>query len=362
MCLSNVGDSGEQSVSCEKIIQSEAEALSEKGVWSEEDGLSFVKQLKPYAGYNPYLLNHALRLADRMVDSLAVCYKKTQEFIERTLPHEGPLFLEHVESIAKIFYFVKENALIDHKLFKQSYVYEHKLAYVVNDLTSTQVQIEINFPLLPRMLKYYLHKNTATQDRIEKYPAVQGYLMESEFFARSSLNVAILVDSQDSAGCPSVANLTFHGYFVNHVEEVVDELVTNSLYRVRINHPVIDAVGILSNEVGDKWLVFVQISKRPYERHSADLRCLFANKKGVDGYEELNDGTSSTLFDYYCGLARDLGIDSSCILYLYVSTSTYYDDNIKVFKKMKEHAESKCNVGLLTKLSDMYCAFIKYQY
>ena len=179
MCLSNEGDSGEQSVSCERIIQSEAEALSEKGVWSEEDGLSFVKQLKPYAGYNPYLLNHALRLADRMVDSLAVCYKKTQEFIERTLPHEGPLFLEHVESIAKIFYFVKENALIDHKLFKQSYVYEHKLAYVVNDLTSTQVQIAISFPLLPRVLKYYLHKNTATQDRIDdvlKYPAVQGYL------------------------------------------------------------------------------------------------------------------------------------------------------------------------------------------
>ena len=75
------------------------------------------------------------------------------------------------------------------------------------------------------------------------------YLTESQFFVRSSLNVAILVDSQDSAGCPSVANLTFHGYFVNHVEEVVDELVTNNLYRVRINHPVIDAVGILSNEV-----------------------------------------------------------------------------------------------------------------
>lgn len=34
-------------------------------------------------------------------------------------------------------------------------------------------------------------------------------------------------------------------------------------------------------------LVFVQISKRPYKRHSADLRCLFTNKKGVDGYEEL---------------------------------------------------------------------------
>lgn len=55
-----------------------------------------------------------------------------------------------------------------------------------------------------------------------------------------------------AASCPSVLNLTFHGYFVNHVEEVVNELVTNNLYCVRINHPIIDAVGILSNEVGDK--------------------------------------------------------------------------------------------------------------
>ena len=40
----------------------------------------------------------------------------------------------------------------------------------------------------------------------------------------------------------------------------------------------------------------------------------------------------------------------------------YYDGNVQVFKKMEEHAQFKCNVGLLTKQSDMYCAFIKYQY
>ena len=58
-------------------------------------------------------------------------------------------------------------------------------------------------------------------------------------------------------------------------------------------------MGILSSEVGEKWLDFVQISKRPYARHSADLRYLLANKKGVDGYEELlGDQVPSTLFDY----------------------------------------------------------------
>ena len=38
---------------------------------------------------------------------------------------------------------------------------------------------------------------------------------------------------------------------------------------------------------------------KPYARHSADLRYLLANKKGVDGYEELlGDQVPSTLFDY----------------------------------------------------------------
>ena len=187
--------------------------------------------------------------------------------------------------------------------------------------------------------------------------SVQGYLIETEFFASSCLDVAILVDL---AGCRSVANLVFHGYFIKLVEEVLENFTPNTLYRLRINHATIDAVGVLMNEVGESWLLFVQISKQPYAKHKADLRSLLADKRGVDGYEELlGDKAPPSLFSYYQGLANN--IDNSHILYFYVSTSTCYNEDIDVFATIEDHAQGKCCVGLLNKTSRLYRECIKYQ-
>ena len=92
------------------------------------------------------------------------------------------------------------------------------------------MQIALNFPLLPKLLKDFLcqrlSQNRSIIADITQYPSVQGYLMETEFFAQSSLYVALLVDSGETA------NLHFCDYYVKHVEEVIVQMTMNTLYRL----------------------------------------------------------------------------------------------------------------------------------
>ena len=91
-------------------------------------------------------------------------------------------------------------------------------------------------------------------------------------------------------------------------------------------------------------------------KHSSCLTDLFNKNESVSGYDELSSDTPS-LFSYYCFLAGvDSTQDSSQILYVYASTTTYYDYNCNVFNKILEHA----NNGLFTKHSILYNAFIQY--
>ena len=79
----------------------------------------------------------------------------------------------------------------------KTFVYKHRLAYIVDYCkhASMYVKVAINYPLLPGLLKHYLHeKLSLNQDRkvdISMYPAVQGYYIEAEFFNHSCMEVAI---------------------------------------------------------------------------------------------------------------------------------------------------------------------------
>ena len=46
------------------------------------------------------------------------------------------------------------------------------------------------------------------------------------------------------------AMLMFLGYHVVRMHDVIDKMATNTLYSLRINHPVIDGVGVLIDRNG----------------------------------------------------------------------------------------------------------------
>ena len=139
--------------------------------------------------------------------------------------------------------------------------------------------------------------------------------------------------------------------------EVVKTISRNTLYHLRSNHPIVDGVGILSNEINEDWLVFIQISIKQYQNHNANLETLFAEKRGEKGYKELPKNDSALfIFNYYQNLSGFT--DESRVLYLYASMSTYCDGDHQVFNKMLAHAQGRCQVGLLSTTATLYKKFV----
>ena len=90
--------------------------------------------------------------------------------------------------------------------------------------------------------------------------------------------------------------------------------------------------------------MFVQISLQQYKKYSINIKTLLTNKQAVKGYKKLpkqeDDSPSAvTMFNYYHQMAGSP--DYSHILYLYVSTQTYFYDDPEVFKDMLAHSEGK---------------------
>ena len=120
---------------------------------SEEKASIIARKLKPYAGYNPYLICHSLQVAEEQHiignESLAVCIQKIEQYIQH-----GPLFCSQIEKIAECFHFAKQNRWMDAVFYIASFVYTHRLAYIV-DHNQDSVIIGMNFPLLPKLIKGY---------------------------------------------------------------------------------------------------------------------------------------------------------------------------------------------------------------
>ena len=131
------------------------------------------------------------------------------------------------------------------------------LTYIVNRNTGTnQVNIKVNFPLLPRVLKTYLHDrltaNRSNKVDITSYPAVRGYMLEMELF-KGGLNHLDITSLENDQPIPVLLNFAH----IESVSEVLDNMTKNTLYHLRNDHPIIDGVGILTNEIGEYLLVFI---------------------------------------------------------------------------------------------------------
>lgn len=85
----------------------------------------------------------------------------------------------------KIIHFATQNTWVDAVKYKNNLLNAHMLTYIIaeDDITRT-VKIKINFPLLPAILQWYLHKTVSKYEskinKVSGYPAVQVYLLEVE--------------------------------------------------------------------------------------------------------------------------------------------------------------------------------------
>ena len=134
--------------------------------------------MKPYAGYNPYLIYHSLQVAEEQHiignESLAVCIQKIEQYIQH-----GPLLCSQIEKIAECFHFAKQNRWMDAVFYIASFVYTHRLAYIV-DHNQDSVIIGMNFPLLPKLIKGYLHSKLAS-DKFLTTQVFKGTILKQSF-------------------------------------------------------------------------------------------------------------------------------------------------------------------------------------
>lgn len=256
------------------------------------NGIQFTRdQLLPITGYNPYLLSLAIRKKTPS-DLITVVDRNLHLFITRNLKISNTLpedFVRLLKRSEEYFWMVSNDHTLQNDAavveFNSSWVAKHKICYLQG------IAVRINFPRLPEILKADV-RALVRDNRIDisAFPQVQGYVVEEIFFDYAKENnIAVL---NNSFSC------TFQ---VNQVQQLgLNEanLSLDVLYRLRMYHPVIDAVGVFSQGDNAADLVYFQVSISSYDGcKTQDLVCWT-----LSDYEcwTLSDYGCWTLSDYEC--------------------------------------------------------------
>ena len=201
-------------------------------------------------------------------------------------------------------------------------------------------KVKLNFPTLPQILKEDIKRMVESKTvNITNHPEVKGYLAEELFFKFVKTKPLAV---QDASKC-----ITFN---VNQVEELVDPatLTVDVLYRLRAYHPVIDAVGLFSQDGGGTILAYFQVSVSLYSEHTTKIGNLFDSNVNKRGYSELTNDLD-TIHKYY---KEKVVPPALTVYYVYISTST--TSETRNFKLTKDATEHNISYGVLSQSSELY--------
>ena len=171
--------------------------------------------------------------------------------------------------------------------------------------------MKLNFPRLPQILQadiQALVQNNSID--ISPYPQVRGYMAEDLFFEYAREGEIVV---HSSSAC-----IKFRANQVQKMHQNVGNLTENILYRLKMYHPVIDAVGLLSPDGVMFSLVYFQVSISSYDDHNMKITDLFKDKHQNNKYPELTIDCK-TLHNYYSIKVLRTFLE---VYYIYISTET----------------------------------------
>lgn len=128
------------------------------------------------------------------------------------------------------------------------------------------------------------------------------------------------------------------------------------LFWLRYGHPAIDGVGLLPNQYGSHYLVFIQ-----YSNHKSKVTDLFKYKSSYS-YNPPELSQHNSIIEYYKSLAKISypKFHYNNCLYVYISPITIKDNSDKdSLKLLKQHAHGAVKVGVMYKSSSWYLYLIK---
>lgn len=323
---------------------------------------NFDDELRHLTGFNPFFLKMAASATD-LDDLEKKIFSFLRRFVEQNFklpdnPATHPIFLRSIESVCKYFYMARNEIPLDNKhTFMESWVNLQGLCYIgdldgavgggtVEETESKAIEIKfvmLNFPTIPDLIKEVIENllksnDLHVADEVKAIPQVQGYLLEQVFFDYLEKNHELSVWNET----------TEFTYKVDAVRSFEGRLENNTVYRLRLWHPAIDAIGKLRLSDDKYHIVFFQISRSAYAKHDAkisDLKCRKYRCKELKGH-------ISSIFKYYKNLAKN--VDECC--YCYLSPTTV---NTSPCAKLEEDAR-KYNIhyGILCTSSQLYQHFV----
>ena len=333
--------------------QNEANYLLKNCMFSYEE-------LKPFTGRNPLLLCHAstchsihearAKVQDRVVKFISNHWKKSCELHEQ--------YLQSLEDTKHLLHAATKKIPVDSQIYYPSFIYKQTICFITKierciETNKELLQIRLNFPLLPEVIKKDLRAEQK-QSPVDlcKYPAVRGYLLEEAFFNSSencfyNLDINTCNDTTITALQLTVESRTY-------CDDVIKDMRKGVLYKLRMGHPFIDGVGILKDQNGKYWFVYIQLSVSTYADHSVNIVKILTTPKGQS--KELKNSKLNSFHEYYKTLAEKFNIEDT--IYFYVSTGTVCSGLQKTYKLMEEHANKVFKVGIISNTSTMYRTLI----
>lgn len=266
------------------------------------------EELLPITGCNPLLLSLAITAEKK---SSLICYVDwcIKHFIECNLKISTTLPIHFVNSLKLsekyLWMAFNDSNPINDEEFLSSWVAQNNICFLQDN------QVKINFPRLPQLLKQDVRRIVRDHKfDISTLPQVRGFVLEEIFFEFARDNSIAVEDESKS--------ITFK---VNQVQQLYPgqgTLIMDVLYRLRVYHPVIDAVGKFSQKDGRVVLAYFQISVSSYNDHSKKIKDLFEENFQKKGYSELT-ANCRTIDKYYKSKAS---LTNPTVYYVYISTTT----------------------------------------
>ena len=300
-----------------------------------------VSDLQRLTNYNPYLLKKCARVGNiRNAQGVVLHEVKVMcdHVLASLLNNDSFWYTRNTETCVYMLHIAAhhEKASTEdyYHAYRGSWLAMEGITYIAEENDEFFCP-RLNFPGIDDILMSHLYEMAETSTNVTYNEVMKGYLFEDKFLspALGELFVTYIPGGSDKA---ATAVLDVNSCITTNKE--IDSLVVGCVVHLTKTHPVIDAVARLKDRQGQEWLLFIQVSLSPYNKHKSNATHLRTKEKP---------------FVTRCkGLCAD---DVKC-MYLYISPSTVSTSDFMNVKKSKLPADMY--LGIVTEDSPTH-KFIK---
>lgn len=343
-------------------------------------------QMKSVCGTNPYLLKTYCTKRNPAVGKTHVKIA-VKDFFTRNLniDSQNEHLAQHLEK-ADIFDCLETIKMSlqelkfnekDKKNFDESWICKESLAVMEkvegtpsddtttsnSDTPETWWTLKWNFPTLPHLLLEVIDKfckkgdgNREIQQLCREQPSLNGIYFEQCFFDYHkgvSLQCSCVEAICENVG--EAQSIKFDAYKGVLSQGRTDhEMQADILYQLRLCHETIDGVAFLKDDHGKKWLLFVQTSTQPYNKHRSKMHEILPHPYKTRSKQITTD---KSLYNKYKTKLVGGSTQEFNTLFLYVSPEEL-TNNSEMLPNLRQQIQNfmlkDVYVGELSKKSEFY--------